>query len=87
MPPSARNIRPSQTLLTHGPFTVSSGAAVRALRMGLPRADNPPLRVSIYGAAELRSLSFSGLLVGCALRSVQGGVALEPAGFSRTPPK
>ena len=87
MPPFARNIRPSQTLLKYGPFTVSSGAAGRAVRMGLTRADDPPLRVSITGAAELRSFSFPGLPVGRALRSVQGDVALEPAGFSRTQPK
>ena len=87
MPPSARNMHPGQTLLTVGPFIVSSGAAGWAVRMGLPRADDPPLRVSIPGAAELRSLSLSGLLVGRASRSVQGDVALEPAGFSRTQPK
>ena len=87
MPPFARNIRPIQTLLTFGPFTVSYGAAGRAVRMGLPRADDPPWRVLISGAAELRSLTLFGLLVGRALRSVQGDVALEPAGFSRTQPK
>ena len=55
--------------------------------MGLPRANDPPMRVSIPWAAELRSLSFPGLRVGRASRSVQGDVALEPAGFSRTQPK
>lgn len=55
--------------------------------MGLPRSDDPLSRVLIPGAAELRSLNFSGLLVGRALRSVQGDVALEPAGFSRSQPK
>ena len=80
-------MRPDQTLLTHAPSAVSSGATGGSVRMGLSRADDPPLRVSIPGAVELRSLSFSGLLVGRAVRSVLGDIALEPAGFSRTPPK
>ena len=87
MPAFARNTRPVQTLLTIGASIVSSGAAGKAVRIGLSRADDPPFLVSILGAAELRSLRIPGLLVGRALRSVQGDVALEPAGFSRTQPK